>query len=135
MKLIVCLDDHNGMLFNNRRQSSDRILCQRVLELAEGNLLCMNRYSRKLFGETVDNIRVDECFLELAGDNDYCFAENVDVSPYIKQADTVIIFRWNRVYPADLYFPMELLKDWKKVESFEFGGNSHEKITQEVYLL
>ena len=33
MKLIVCLDDKNGMMFNKRRQSRDRVLIENVLEL------------------------------------------------------------------------------------------------------
>lgn len=135
MKLIVCLDDRNGMLFNKRRQSADRILSQRILELTVEKFIWMNGYSRKLFDETAENIRVADRFLELAGENDYCFAENVDVTPYIELADTVILFHWNRVYPADVYFPMELIAgSWKKVESIEFAGSSHEKITQEVYV-
>lgn len=134
MKLIVCLDDRNGMLFNKRRQSADRVLSQRILELVGEGFLWMNGYSRKLFDETAENIRVDDRFLELAGKNDYCFAENVDVTSYINRADTVMLFRWNRAYPADMYFPMELITgSWKKVESIEFAGSSHEKITQEVY--
>ena len=28
MKLIVCLDDGDGMLFNNRRQSRDKAVCE-----------------------------------------------------------------------------------------------------------
>ena len=39
MTLIVCLDDKNGMAFNHRRQSQDRLLRRRVLELA-GEALC-----------------------------------------------------------------------------------------------
>ena len=33
MILIVCVDDHNGMMFNHRRQSQDRILRGDILEL------------------------------------------------------------------------------------------------------
>ena len=136
MKLIVCLDDRNGMLFNKRRQSADRILCQRILELAGERFLWMNGYSRKLFDETPESIRVDDRFLELAGENDYCFVENVDVTPHIKRADAIVLFRWNRVYPADVYFPIDLIaKGWKKQDSIDFAGSSHEKITQEVYVL
>ena len=30
MRVIVCVDDNGGMLFNHRRQSRDRVLCERV---------------------------------------------------------------------------------------------------------
>lgn len=41
MILIVCVDDHNGMMFNHRRQSQDRILRGDILELTEGKILWM----------------------------------------------------------------------------------------------
>ena len=51
MILIVCVDDHNGMMFNHRRQSQDRILRGDILELAEGKILWMDAYSKKQFVE------------------------------------------------------------------------------------
>ena len=42
MILIVCVDDHNGMMFNHRRQSQDRILRGDILELTEGKILWMD---------------------------------------------------------------------------------------------
>ena len=35
MRVIVCVDDNGGMLFNHRRQSRDRVLCERVLQMAD----------------------------------------------------------------------------------------------------
>ena len=46
MILIVCVDDHNGMMFNHRRQSQDRILRADILELTGGKKLWMNAYSK-----------------------------------------------------------------------------------------
>ena len=37
MILIACVDDNLGMLFNNRRQSMDRVLRARLLKL----LICL----------------------------------------------------------------------------------------------
>ena len=54
MILIVCVDDHNGMMFNHRRQSQDRILRGDILELAEGKILWMDAYSKKQFVEEDD---------------------------------------------------------------------------------
>ena len=45
MILIVCVDDHNGMMFNHRRQSQDRVLRADILELTDGKKLWMNAYS------------------------------------------------------------------------------------------
>lgn len=39
MRLIVCLDDKNGMAFNHRRQSRDRIITETIEELVKGSTL------------------------------------------------------------------------------------------------
>ena len=49
MRLIVCLDDKNGMAFNHRRQSRDRIVTEKIEELAKGSVLRLSPYSAKLF--------------------------------------------------------------------------------------
>ena len=47
--------------------------------------------------------------------------------------EKLIVFRWNRKYPADFWLDADL-RDWKLIEAEEFPGNSHEKITQETYV-
>lgn len=133
MKLIVCLDDKDGMLFNKRRLSSDRLLCKRICEIADGHVLRMNTYSASLFAGMNGNFCVDDAFVDRAGPEDYCFVENLDVTPYMDSAREVIIFRWNRVYPADLRFPFHRLNGWTLIERTEFAGKSHSRITQEVF--
>ena len=81
MILIACVDDNLGMLFNNRRQSMDRILRARLLKLCGTHKLWMNAYSRGQFDETAEGITVDEDFMAKAGSDDYCFAENISVKP------------------------------------------------------
>ena len=133
MVLIVCVDDHNGMMFNHRRQSQDRILRADILELTDGKKLWMNAYSRKQFAESdAEKIRVDETFLDAAGDGEFCFVENADVSGCAERIEEIYLYHWNRDYPADVYFPVDL-SVWKCVETKEFAGSSHEKITRERY--
>ena len=133
MILIVCVDDHNGMMFNHRRQSQDRVLRADILELTDGKKLWMNAYSRKQFAESdAEKIRVDETFLDAAEDGEFCFVENADVSGCVERIDEIYLYRWNRDYPADVYFPVDLSM-WKCVETKEFAGSSHEKITRERY--
>ena len=134
MKIIVCLDGKNGMLFNKRRQSADRALVEKILDITKGNTLWMHPYSQKLFKGLSNNIHVDEYFLELAGENEYCFVETQDVTPYLKSIEEVVIFRWNRIYPADFWFSVKLIEEFRKNdEMLSFPGNSHEKISVEVY--
>ena len=49
MQVIVCVDDNGGMMFNKRRQSRDRVLCEYVMRLSEGHQVYMSAYSDKLF--------------------------------------------------------------------------------------
>ena len=45
MNIIITLDDNNGMLFNNRRQTRDAIVNQRILELTPSRPLLINNFS------------------------------------------------------------------------------------------
>lgn len=135
MIIIACLDDAGGMMFNNRRQSKDRILRDYILEQIGSDKLWMNAYTKKQFVDCEqENITVDEQFLEKAKAGEFCFIENVDVKPHIEKIEKIILFKWNRSYPGDFFFPMELLSsDWIMTKTEEFVGYSHEKITKEEY--
>ena len=142
MKIIVCVDNQNGMMFNHRRQSQDRVLRKRIMELTGGKKLWMNAYSQKQFLQVNGNmskeqeqsgqIQADEAFLEKAGPGEYCFVENKDVVPYESRIEEVILCHWNRDYPADVFFEVDLSK-WRLEERKDFSGYSHEKITKEIY--
>ena len=130
LRLIVCLDDKNGMAFNHRRQSRDRIVIAKIEELVKGSTLYFSSYSAKLFPS--GDFEPSEDYLSRAGADDFCFVELEDVTPYEQQIKEITVFRWNRVYPADLYFPTDLTQ-WSLERTVEFPGHSHEKITLEVY--
>ena len=99
MILIACVDDNLGMLFNNRRQSMDRVLRARLLKFCGAHNLAGH-----------DVVKASE-----------------------KEMQKIILYRWNRVYPADLYFDIDL-KNWHLKESNDFAGSSHDKITEEIYV-
>ncbi len=80
MILIACVDDKMGMLFNKRRQSMDKVLRSRILNLCASKKLWMNAYSRKQFDIAAEGITVDEDFMAKAAGDDYCFAENIRIS-------------------------------------------------------
>ncbi|WP_251353742.1 ribonuclease Z [Hominisplanchenecus murintestinalis] len=134
MIAIVCLDDKNGMVFNKRRQSRDCCVVERILDMTEGGCLWIHPFSEPLFVEReAEQIHVRQEFLKCAGDGEYCFVENHGLRTVEEKIEKLIVFRWNRVYPADLRLDIAL-EDWKKTEEEEFVGNSHEKITREVYV-
>ena len=134
MNVIICIDDNLGMMFNNRRLSKDITLTKRIVEIAKNSKLWLNKYSYCLFEQfNTSNINVDENFLAEAANGEYCFVENKKLKPFEKWIEKMIIFRWNRSYPADQTFDIDLAK-WQLCEVSEFEGNSHEKITMEVYV-
>ena len=133
MRVIVCLDDRNGMLFNRRRQSRDRRVVEDILrELGEKRLL-VNGFSAPLFERAGDRIRVEDDPLAAAGREDVCFVENLPLAPWAAAIERLTVYRWNRVYPADMRLDLALESGWHLVAALDFPGFSHEKITKEIY--
>lgn len=131
MIAILCLDDRNGMMFNNRRQSRDRAVASDIIKLIDGEKLFMNEYSSGFFSEKTDNMLIDEDFL-LREDEGFYFVEDNSLKNFAEKINKIIVYRWNRVYPSDLKLELPL-NQWKKTIDAEFAGNSHDKITREVY--
>lgn len=133
MIAIVCVDDKMGTMFNNRRLSRDKAIVARVLEQNKSSIILMNEYSSKLFSEHQDRIKVSNNFLKEAHQEDICFIENTDELE-TEMIEKIVIYRWNRRYPADKHLKVfDETSDWKLESSYEFKGNSHDKITEEVY--
>lgn len=60
--------------------------------------------------------------------------ENLSLEKYKERIKEIILFKWNRIYPADMYFDIPLVEnEWKLTYVDEFEGNSHEKITMEEW--
>lgn len=135
MIVIAIVDNNLGMMYNRRRQSQDRILREKILDLTTGSKLWMNMYSWGQFSGEKNNehIKVDPHFLQLAAKGEYCLVENSRIQPYEKEIEKLILFRWNQKYPADSHLDLPFF-EWKMVKREEFSGYSHEKIMMEVYM-
>ncbi len=132
MILIVCIDKKNGMMFNKRRQSQDRVVREKILTHTADGKLWMSPYSAKQFTEGGEFI-VDEDCVTKAGVGEYCFVEDKDFS--LTQCEQVILYHWNRQYPGDKFFKEDLMANgYQKVSETEFPGYSHEKITEQIYV-
>jgi len=129
MTVYLCLDDRGGMLFNGRRQSRDAAV---LADMAAGGMLTIDVFSEKLLAAA-------GIAYTLAGENpseDACFFNEVrrpeDLLP---MAETLVVYRWNRLYPSDVRWdgqPSDY--GFNLSETSEFPGKSHEKITKEVYV-
>ena len=128
MKLIICTDENNGMLFNNRRQSRDSVLCRYILNTVGEQPLAMTEYSAKMFPESENIVVCDNIFES----NGFCFAE--EAVPSLAGVEELYWFNWNRHYPADVVFNhnVESLGFWLE-KTVEFAGSSHDKITLNLY--
>ena len=133
LNIIVCVDDGMGMIFNKRRVSRDEAVIKKIIEIADNKRIWMNQYSYPLFESIkADNIVAEDLFAEKASNDEYCFIENISAADYENKIDKIILFRWNRSYPSDMKFDIDL-SGWKLNSSEEFAGNSHECVTMEVY--
>ena len=136
MHLIVCVEDRMGMLFHARRLSRDREATRRIVQLAGQGPLWVSPYSQGLFQDCPPpgGLRVSPDFLACAGPEELCFVEDADILPFSERISRVFLLRWNRTYPFDTKFPLDLnAAGWICRAREEFPGFSHPKITLEAY--
>ena len=134
MNLIVCIDDRNGLSFNNRRQSRDVAVYERIISIAEGKRLWMSPYSAGVFQNMPGNICACDDYLQRISPGEYVFVELQDPQPLLERVSRVYLFRWNKVYPQDRAFPIAALNaSFNLIHSERFIGNSHPELTLEVY--
>ena len=133
MTVVLCVDSRGGLLFHNRRQSQDRILRQDLLREAAGCRLWMTPYSLGQFSpeETDGGPEILAAGTPAPMGMDFCFLEVLPPEPYLSQADRLLLYNWNRVYPADRF--LSVPPEWTLTERQEFSGFSHPKLTKEWY--
>ena len=123
--LIVCVDNRGGMMFNNRRQSRDTRLNEKLLQRFGTDNLFITEYSKILF----PNCPVFSNYEQ----NGAYFIENPDWIPVVEDVfDEIILVKWNRDYPFDKKMSFSL-KWYKLRKLIEFEGDSHDKISLEFY--
>lgn len=132
MTVFVCVDDNFGLRFNGRRQSKDRILISDLINSLDGKLYAQ-QYSIKLFEHHDVKPEVAESAFEVPSDG--CFLAELPMAEHLEKIDKLVIYKWNRVYPADLYFDIRPENaGFKLISTQEFEGYSHDLITKEVYV-
>lgn len=135
MNIFVCLDENHGMMFNKRRQSSDRIVRENMLKSIADRPLWVNNYSAKQFkDEEMQQLIVDDDCLLHAEENDFVFIENMKTADFLPKIEQIIVYHWNRKYPADFFFDIDIASlNWELCSTEEFAGHSHECIRKEIY--
>lgn len=132
MKLILCIDDQNGMMFNHRRQSRDRVLIADLISHVGNAKLWISPYSASLFPSDAPNVKITENPCAEAGEEDFVFVEDCEMFSYWDKASEVILYHWNRLYPSDVKFTKDITK-FHLAATTAFEGSSHSEITKEVW--
>ena len=135
MRVIVCVEDRGGMTFGGRRVSRDREVIADIAKDMKGASLIAESYSKILFEDVDCNVRYTDDPLDEAEENDTCFVERADLSPYADKINALTVYRWNRRYPWDkgLDISPELC-GLRLFSTSDIVGYSHEKITKEIYV-
>ena len=125
----ICLEDRNGLLFNGRRLSRDRAQQENLMALCAGEPLWLASCSLPLFRWAGDQVRVFEV-LPAASHGLFFFEDRL---PPPEWASEIVLYRWNRDYPADIHFTWDL-SVFTLAEITEFPGSSHPVITRNIYV-
>ncbi|MBQ9069966.1 MAG: ribonuclease Z [Clostridia bacterium] len=129
----VVLDDNEGMLLFGKRQSKDRVMIAEFVSSVGEENIYVSPFSKRIFENYVSVTYADNP-IEACVDGGACFIENMPLSPYVDSIETLIIYRWNRLYHSDVKFDLNPEKSGFKLESVsEFQGSSHDRITKEIY--
>lgn len=129
MILVICIDKTDGMLFGGKRQSKDKLLRERLLEHAAASRLLVNAFTAKQFEE--EGFFLSEDPVGDAKSGEFVFLEDAELPR--ENIEKILLYHWNRRYPADRYFDRSLLHGRKRTKKNDFAGSSHERITEEIW--
>ena len=129
----ITVDDKMGLAFNKRRQSRDKKLIDDLCAKTDADIY-ISSYSALLFDEHKDRIKIVDDPINDCPDGGFCFVEMTDLSPHVDSISELIVYHWNRLYPADQKLDIDILScGFKMIAKYEFIGNSHDKITKGIY--
>ena len=144
MKIIVCVDDNNGLSFNNRRQSRDKFLTLYLLNNFKPLKISpysatlfksqMVEYGNEIFSNVIFCTNESVC---LNTTDEYVFVEkDFDFDKHGNEINELILCKWNRVYPNDKIMPsVSNVNPYLELsEIVELNGYSHDLITIEKYI-
>ena len=126
MTLILWSGKNGEMMFNHRRCSRDRAVIEDILSMYASGNLCVSPYSASLFDGACIIYDLAEAKEKVL------FLEDLPLLPALEQAQKIIVYRFDRTYPADVR--LQIPQCFSLTESLDFFGFSHDKITREVYV-
>lgn len=134
MTVAVCISDGGGMLFNKRRQSKDKTVTEDILKQAGEKKILISEFSLPIFSEYSERVIDVSDPLAVAENGDFVFVEDRKILEHKSKIEEIYIYRWNRKYPFDFKLDFDPSEEGMYLaEVVEFAGNSHEKITRELW--
>lgn len=130
MTLILTVENSLGLSFNNRRLSKDEEIIKNISKLCQNNKLYLDEYSKKLF--KYKNVKIVKLYNTNFQKDDYVFCER-EIPKNLSSPKKLILYKFNRDYPFDNAIDIDLT-NFKLIDTFDFKGKSHEKITREIYI-
>ena len=128
MQIAVCVDDALGRTFNGRRQTKDRVVAADLIQEAQGRLF-ITPFSQKWLGDSPGVTLWDG-----EDPSHLLFLEAEPLAPYAQHITRLVIYRWNRHYPADTYLDLDPQALGLTLHSTqELTGFSHPVITKEIW--
>ena len=132
MTAIVCVGERGGILFLGRRVSRDIEVSRDIAK--DFQRVCMASYSLPLFSE-VDVEAVASDGDDFRDTNVPYFFESDKINELRQSFTKLIIYNWNRRYPYDTRLDFSPADEgFSLASTSELVGNSHKKITKEVYV-
>ena len=126
--VILCVDDKGGMTFFGKRQSRDRVLISELCESTD-RVIYISAFSEALFAPHEGRYKVCDDPLSECPDGGVCFVEDLALMPHLDSIGELILYKWNEVYPSDKKIDVPP-DEFRVVNTIEFAGSSHEKITK-----
>lgn len=130
MVLIACVDDNNGLLFNNRRLSSD-INVVKDISLKYDKIICSDYSYDLLKREKFSILNNNDDLVKKTNVEGIYFIEDV-IPENLELFNKIILYCWNRNYPSDLKLNINF-DLFELQETINIDGNSHDIITKTIY--
>ncbi len=124
MTLLLWTGKNGEMLFNRRRCSQDKAVISDILTMFPPEDICVSAYSAPLF----EGAHTVSC---LEDAHNVLFLEDFPLLPALARGEKLIVYRFDRVYPA--HVRLTVPPEFSLTQCTEFSGYSHDKITREVY--
>mgnify|MGYP000596233867 CR=1 FL=1 len=94
MKLVVCLDENNGIKFFGKRQSQDELQRKNLFELIGNLKLFLTEYSYNLYKDVEFNFEIIDENTEIIKNSVFLY-EGDFLEKFLPSVDEIIVYFWN----------------------------------------